>query len=204
MVVQEANRKKRVKWCKERRVRTVDNYWEKVMFSDGSQIMLGTNNEGCPILSDLCLQNEVYTVCSALVPLRLFAQNVPSRGICRVFAYRTKHTQYLERLFLRVAYVGSLLIERGIYSVQGACSFAWFKSDLCLKNNEYTVRSGLVPSRGSYGIIAYRTRHTQCVGRLFLRVCSRRTSFHSTTLSVGLRQLVHSCDSTTQLPSLVN
>ena len=55
MVVQEANRKKRVKWSKERRGRTVDNYWEKVLFSDGSQIMLGTNNEGCPLLWDLCL-----------------------------------------------------------------------------------------------------------------------------------------------------
>ena len=30
MVVREANRKKRVKWCKERRGRTVDDYWEKL------------------------------------------------------------------------------------------------------------------------------------------------------------------------------
>ena len=44
MVVRKANRKKRVKWCTERRSRTVDNYWEKVMFSDESQIVLGTNN----------------------------------------------------------------------------------------------------------------------------------------------------------------
>ena len=44
MVVWEANRKKRVKWCKERRGRTVDNYWKKVIFSDESQIVLGTNN----------------------------------------------------------------------------------------------------------------------------------------------------------------
>ena len=44
MVVREANRKKRVKWCKERRGRTVDNYWKKVIFSDESQIVLGTNN----------------------------------------------------------------------------------------------------------------------------------------------------------------
>ena len=55
IVVREANRKKRVKWSKERRGRTVDNYWEKVLFSDGSQIMLGTNSEGCPLLWDLCL-----------------------------------------------------------------------------------------------------------------------------------------------------
>ena len=44
MVVREVNRKKRVKWCKEWRGRTVDNYWKKVIFSDESQIMLGTNN----------------------------------------------------------------------------------------------------------------------------------------------------------------
>ena len=44
MVVQEVNRKKRVKWCKQQRSRTVDNYWKKVIFSDESQIVLGTNN----------------------------------------------------------------------------------------------------------------------------------------------------------------
>ena len=44
MVVREANRKKRVKWCKKRTGRTVDNYWKKVMFLDESQIVLGTNN----------------------------------------------------------------------------------------------------------------------------------------------------------------
>ena len=38
---------------------------------------------------------------------------VPSRGLCRIFAYRTRHTQSVARLFLRVASVGSLLIERG-------------------------------------------------------------------------------------------
>ena len=43
-VVREVNRKKRVKWCKQRRSRTVDNYWKKVIFSDESQIVLGTNN----------------------------------------------------------------------------------------------------------------------------------------------------------------
>ena len=44
MVVREVNRKKRVKWCKQRRSRTVDNYWKKVIFSGESQIVLGTNN----------------------------------------------------------------------------------------------------------------------------------------------------------------
>ena len=33
IVLREANQKKRVKWCKERRGRTVDNYWEKVFSS---------------------------------------------------------------------------------------------------------------------------------------------------------------------------
>ena len=44
MVVRQATRKKRVEWCKERRGRTVDNYWKKVIFSDENQIVLGTNN----------------------------------------------------------------------------------------------------------------------------------------------------------------
>ena len=44
MVFREANRKKRIKWFKERRGRTVDDYRKKVIFSDESQIVLGTNN----------------------------------------------------------------------------------------------------------------------------------------------------------------
>ena len=47
-------------------------------------------------------------MCSALVP---------SRGLCRIFAYRMKHTQFVAGLFLRVAYVESLRIERGIHSL---------------------------------------------------------------------------------------
>ena len=42
---------------------------------------------------------------------------VPSRGLCRIFAYKTRHAPSVTRLFLRVAYVGSLLIERGIHNV---------------------------------------------------------------------------------------
>ena len=42
---------------------------------------------------------------------------VSSRGLCRIYAYRTRYTQCVARLFLHVAYVGSLLIERGINSV---------------------------------------------------------------------------------------
>ena len=37
---------------------------------------------------------------------------VPWRGLCQIFAYRTRHTQCVARLFLLVAYVGSLLIEK--------------------------------------------------------------------------------------------
>ena len=59
-------------------------------------------------MTDLCLKNEAYTVCSALV-LR-----VAYVGSLR---YRTRHTQCVARLFVRVAYVGSLLIERGIHNV---------------------------------------------------------------------------------------
>ena len=33
------------------------------------------------------------------------------RGLCRIFAYRTRHTQCVVRLFLGVAYVRSLLME---------------------------------------------------------------------------------------------
>ena len=69
-------------------------------------------------------------MCSALVPWR---------GLCRIFTYRTRHTQCVERLFLGV-----------------------LMTDFCLKNEAYTVCSALVPSRGLCRIFAYRTRHTQC------------------------------------------
>ena len=59
-------------------------------------------------MSGLCLKNEAYTVYSALVC---------SRGLCRIFAYRTRHTQCVACLFLHVACVRSLLIEQGIHSV---------------------------------------------------------------------------------------
>ena len=75
-------------------------------------------------MSDLCSKkNDEYTVCSALVL---------SRGLCRIFALRTRHTQCL-----------------------GACSFACLMSDLCLKNEEYTVCRGLVPSSGSCRILNF-------------------------------------------------
>ena len=37
-------------------------------------------------------------------------------GLCRIFAYRTRPTQCVARLFVGVTYVGSLPIERGIPS----------------------------------------------------------------------------------------
>ena len=80
-----------------------------------------------------------------------------------MFAYRRRHTLcvarfffgwvmsdlrlqngvYLVRgrLFLRVAYVGSLLIERGIPREQLTCFFGWLISDLRLWNETYTVCS---------------------------------------------------------------
>ena len=42
---------------------------------------------------------------------------VPSRGLCRIFVYRTRHTQCVARLFLRVAYVGSYLMNINEYNV---------------------------------------------------------------------------------------
>ena len=37
---------------------------------------------------------------------------VPSRGLCRIVVYRTRDTQCVACLFLRVAYVGSLFKEQ--------------------------------------------------------------------------------------------
>ena len=65
----------------------------------------------------------------------------------RIFTYRTRHTQCVERLFLGV-----------------------LMTDFCFKNEAYTVCSVLVLPRGLCRIFTYRKRHTQCVARLFLRV----------------------------------
>ena len=46
----------------------------------------------------------------------MFSALVRWRGLCRIFAYRTRHTQCVARLFVGVAYVGSLLIARAIHS----------------------------------------------------------------------------------------
>ena len=55
MVVREANRKKRVKWCKQRRNRTVDNYWKKVIFSDESLMKVSQSQSDCARYKQPCL-----------------------------------------------------------------------------------------------------------------------------------------------------
>ena len=44
MVVKEGNREKRVTWCRASRNWTVDENWKKWIFSDESQVVVGTNN----------------------------------------------------------------------------------------------------------------------------------------------------------------
>ena len=41
MVVSEVNRKRRVAWCKDKRNLSVNNYWNSVIFSDESQVVIG-------------------------------------------------------------------------------------------------------------------------------------------------------------------
>lgn len=40
MHVHEVNETKRVKWCKEAKKRTVDNYWKKVIFTDECKVII--------------------------------------------------------------------------------------------------------------------------------------------------------------------
>lgn len=44
MVVKEGNRKKRTEWCRAKRNWTVEENWKKWIFSDESQVVIGTNN----------------------------------------------------------------------------------------------------------------------------------------------------------------
>ena len=44
VLVRQVNQRKRVKWCKDRKNFTVNNYWKQVIFSDESQVVLGKNN----------------------------------------------------------------------------------------------------------------------------------------------------------------
>ena len=43
-IIREVNRKKRVAWCRERRNWTVDSQWRRYIYSDESQIVVGSNN----------------------------------------------------------------------------------------------------------------------------------------------------------------
>ena len=45
MVVRTENKKKRVLWCRERRHWNVNQYWNKFIYSDESQIVLGKDNQ---------------------------------------------------------------------------------------------------------------------------------------------------------------
>ena len=44
VVVREVNRKKRLSWCLEKRRWLVNGNWDKVIFSDERQIVIGNNN----------------------------------------------------------------------------------------------------------------------------------------------------------------
>ena len=44
MVVKEGNRKKRMEWCRARRNWTVEENWKDWIFSDESQVVIGTDN----------------------------------------------------------------------------------------------------------------------------------------------------------------
>ena len=43
-MIREVNRKKRLSWCLEMRRWLVNDNWDKVIFSDESQIVIGNNN----------------------------------------------------------------------------------------------------------------------------------------------------------------
>jgi hypothetical protein len=45
VAIREANKKARCKWCKKRRNWTVDREWNKWVFSDESQIVIGKNKK---------------------------------------------------------------------------------------------------------------------------------------------------------------
>ena len=44
VIVREVNRKKRVVWCRGKRNWTVDSHWRKYIYTDESQIVVGSNN----------------------------------------------------------------------------------------------------------------------------------------------------------------
>ena len=60
--------------------------------------------------------------------------------------------------------------KRGIHNVLCACFFTWLILNLGFKNEVYTMCCRLVSLCGVFQISALKTRHTQCVVRLFLFV----------------------------------
>ena len=44
MVIREVNRKKRLSWCLGKRRLTVEQYWQNIIFSDESQVVIGDNH----------------------------------------------------------------------------------------------------------------------------------------------------------------
>ena len=108
---------------------------------------------------------------------------VPSHGLCWIVAHRTRHTQCEARLFLRMAYVGSLLIERGIQ-----CTVA----GLFLRVAINIINEMRFPLDNS----VCRVETTCPLERLdnLVAVLSKlmRCIFHSTTPTVESRQLVRS------------
>ena len=64
---------------------------------------------------------------------------VPWRGLCQIFAYRTRPTQCVARLFLLMAYVGSLLIEKETFiSVMKTGHF--FGGEGAFRRCRYTIK----------------------------------------------------------------
>ena len=131
---------------------------------------------------------------------------VPSRGLCRIFAYRTRHTQCVARLFLRMACGRSLLIERGIHTQCVARLFlrvAYVGSLLiergiqCVAGLFLRMAINIINEmRFPLGNSVCRVETTCPLVRLdnLVAVPSKlmRCVFHSTTPTVESRQLVRS------------
>ena len=99
-------------------------------------------------------------MCSALVRWR---------GLCRIFACRTRHTKCVARLFVRLAYVICISL-RGLRNCLPCLVGKRLRVMVVESYELYTVCSALVRWRGLCRIFAYRTRHTLCVAHLFFGV----------------------------------
>ena len=114
------------------------------------------------VMSNLRLQKNIHTVRSA--------QFLRVAQLCKIFAYRRKHTPCVAHSFFRsLSYVRSLLIEGGTHPAQPVVSSdRSVMSDLRLYKEAHTVGSAQffrVPQLCK--IFAYRRRHTLCVARSF-------------------------------------